>query len=444
MPGKTEIQWTDFSWNPVTGCTKVSAGCDNCYASTFAERFRGVPGHPYEQGFDLKLWPARLDMPVRWTKPRKIFVNSMSDLFHADIPTEFIDAVFGAMAAAPRHVYQVLTKRPQRMARYANDPETPRRVETMKHVALAGRLPERFADEREVPLANWPGYSVSNKGRVFSDRRTAHRELEPESGEKGHARVTLYRDGESVRQLVHRLVLEAFDRPAKDGEQGCHINGDSSVNALWNLRWGSQVDNWDDSKRHGTRRRYFKLTEPDVIAIKARLATGESAYAVAKDYPVSDTQIRNIGRGDQWTPQPTPEWPLSSVWLGTSVENQEAAFRIDSLVKTPAAVRFLSCEPLLGPLNLDKWLWNNDPCTPGLDDGCPDSPTYWLDWIITGGESGTGHRPCNPDWVRSIRDQCLDGHVAFFHKQWGGHTPKAGGRLLDGIEWNEMPAPPSP
>jgi protein gp37 len=228
------IEWTDATWNPVTGCTQVSAGCDHCYAKTFAERFRGVPGHPYEQGFDLKLWPERINMPLIWKKPRRIFVNSMSDLFHVDVPDVFIHQVFATMVAADQHIYQVLTKRPQRLARMAKD------------------LP-------------WPDH----------------------------------------------------------------------------------------------------------------------------------------------------------IWVGVSIESNEVTWRADFLRKVPAAVRFISAEPLIGPidrLNLDG-----------------------IHWVITGGESGHGHRPCDPDWVRDARDRCRLAGVSFFHKQWGGHTSKVGGRELDGRTWDEMP-----
>lgn len=119
MPGSSAIEWTDATWNPVTGCDKVSPGCAHCYAETFAERWRGIPGHPYEQGFDLRLWPERLDYPLRWKRPRLIFVNSMSDLFHPAVPEEFIGAVFDVMLRADHHVFQVLTKRPERLAEMA-------------------------------------------------------------------------------------------------------------------------------------------------------------------------------------------------------------------------------------------------------------------------------------------------------------------------------------
>jgi protein gp37 len=239
MADKSAIEWTDATWNPVTGCTKVSAGCDHCYAETFAERFRGVPGHPYEQGFDLRFWPERLATPLSWRRPRMVFVNSMSDLFHERVPASYIRLVFDTMAAADWHVFQVLTKRPGRMA------------------------------------------SV-------------------------------------VRQL----------RPH----------------------------------------------------------------------------------------------PLDHVWLGTSIETDRYVWRAGKVRETPAAVRFLSLEPLLGPL--------------------PRLSLESIDWVIVGGESGPGHRPLDMAWVRDIRDQCLADGVPFFFKQVGGRSPKAGGRLLDGRTWDEMPARP--
>ena len=118
MGDKSSIEWTDATWNFVTGCKHISPGCDHCYAMTFAERFRGVPNHPYEQGFDLRLWPERLDLPLQWKKPRRIFVNSMSDLFHVAVPDSFLHAVFDVIQRTPQHTYQILTKRAQRLPRY--------------------------------------------------------------------------------------------------------------------------------------------------------------------------------------------------------------------------------------------------------------------------------------------------------------------------------------
>lgn len=138
MSARSDIEWTDATWNPVTGCTKISSGCDNCYAERFAERFRGVKGHPYEQGFSLRLWPSRLHYPKHWRKPRMIFVNSMSDLFHKKIRRDFIDDVFNTMEEADWHVYQVLTKRSSLMRNY---------------------LKSRYCD-REMPIHIWCGVTV--------------------------------------------------------------------------------------------------------------------------------------------------------------------------------------------------------------------------------------------------------------------------------------------
>jgi protein gp37 len=239
MADKSAIEWTDATWNPVTGCTKISAGCDNCYAARFAERWRGTPGHPFEAGFDLTLRPNRLEQPLRWEKPRRIFVNSMSDLFHKDVPTYFIDDVFGIMDRAHWHQFQVLTKRPEIMQRH---------------------MEQQYGSSHVVP---------------------------------------------------------------------------------------------------------------------------------------------------------------PNIWLGVSVEEAKVKRRIDVLRMTPARVRFLSIEPLIGPLG-------------ELD-------LAGIHWVIVGGESGPGARPIHPDWVREIRDQCIAQNVPFFFKQWGGIRPKSNGCELDGREWNEMP-----
>jgi protein gp37 len=235
MADRSTIEWTDATWNPVTGCRQLSPGCDHCYALRFAERFRGVEGHPYSQGFDLRLWPQRLNLPLTWKAPRRIFVNSMSDLFHEDIPDEYVERVFSVMEQASWNIFQVLTKRPRRMAR------------------LAHRLP-------------WPHH----------------------------------------------------------------------------------------------------------------------------------------------------------IWAGTSVELDRFTWRSNSCLKdVPAAVRFVSAEPLLGPL--------------------PSLRLDGIQWVIAGGESGPGHRPCEGDWVRDLRDRCQTSGAAFFFKQWGGVTHKTGGRILDGQTWDEVP-----
>jgi protein gp37 len=267
MADHSAIEWTDATWNPVTGCIEVSEGCNHCYARTFAERFRGVPGHPYEQGFDLRLWPERLAAPLRWRRPRRVFVNSMSDLFQDGVPDEFVAEVFAVMGLASRHSFQVLTKRPGRMASLLRRPE----------------------------FSGWMFAAMEARGEV------------------------------------------------------------------------------DDFR-----------------------------------------------------------WPLPNVWLGTSVEDQRwAQIRIPKLLEAPAAVRFLSCEPLLGPIDL-----RDVPLQPSA--GVQrEWPGYG--WVIVGGESGNGARNMDPGWARSLRDQCATMGVSFFFKQWGGRTPKAGGRDLDGRTWDEYP-----
>jgi protein gp37 len=281
MADKSAIEWTDATWNPTTGCDRVSPGCAHCYALDLAGRLKTMGAPAYQRdgdpqtsgpGFGLTLHPDRLELPLRWTKPRRIFVDSMSDLFHPEVSDAYIAEVFGVMAAADQHVFQVLTKRPERM-----------------HQLLGQRA--------VITHEGWQGWWWKQVMPAFVEHR-------------------LVRDGGTFAE---------YDRQ-------CY---------------------------------------------------------------------------------------LRNVWLGTSVENARWTTRIDELRSTPAAVRFLSCEPLLGDLGT-------------LD-------LTGIDWVITGGESGPDHRPIDPDWVRSIRDQCQAVGVAFFHKQWGGRTPKSGGRELDGRTWDEMP-----
>jgi protein gp37 len=255
---------------PVTGCDEVSPGCAHCYAKTFAERWRGIPGHPYEQGFDLKLWPERLEIPLRWRKPRMIFVNSMSDLFHEDVPRSFIRQVFSTMGLSPHHTFQVLTKRPERMREEIND----------------------------FGLWSWARRSATN----------------------------------------------------------------------------------DD--------------------------------------------------------------PLPNVWLGTSIENRRFVHRADELREIPAEVRFISAEPLLGPLVWDAGDGLGRQTSTGYvwaDYTGPQLDLTAIDWLIVGGESGPHHRPMRPEWVRDLRDVAQQAGTAFFFKQVGGTRPKSGGRELDGRTWDEMP-----
>jgi protein gp37 len=277
---KSAIEWTDATWNPVTGCSKVSPGCAHCYAETLAltrlrgrEGYPGLPWTPANAAENVVLRPARLDQPLRWKRPRRIFVNSLSDLFHDQVPNGFIDDVFGVMAACRYravgddafawHTFQILTKRPDRMRDY-----------------------------------------------LSTDRR---------------------------------------------------------------LAWAAAAVHYGGGK------------DPDGIS-------DQTAFG-----PVA----------------------LPNVWLGTSIENDRFTGRADALRETPAAVRFLSLEPLLGPL-------------PSLD-------LAGIGWVIAGGESGPGFRAPAAAWVRDIRDRCVEAGVPFLFKQWGGRTSKAGGRELDGREWLQYP-----
>jgi protein gp37 len=238
---KTGIEWTDKTWNPTVGCDKVSLGCGHCYAEALTKRFPKT----FKNEFNLTLHPERLTEPLKWRKPCKVFVNSMSDLFHKDVPLEFIQEVFDICKQVPQHTFQILTKRHERL------------------VELASQL----------------------------------------------------------------------------------------------------------------------------------------------------------------------EWH-SNIWMGVSVENQKMANeRIPALLKVPSAIRFLSVEPMLGEIDFTQ---SKVAVHAGND-------IFWVDWVICGGESGIGHRPIKIEWVRSLRDQCQKACVPFFFKQWGGHTPKAGGNELDGVVWQQFP-----
>jgi protein gp37 len=258
----SSIEWTDATWNPTRGCTKVAPGCKHCYAETFAERFRGVKDHPYEQGFDPRTAPDQLGLPLTWKRPRKIFVDSMSDLFHESFDFRYIAAVFGVMAACKWHTFQILTKRPARAAEWFS----------------------------------W----VRRQAAVGLECAGALHPLAVVTGSANH-------------------ILGIGSLPVPPGD----------------------LESW--------------------------------------------------------------LWPLPNVWIGTSIANQDDADKnIHILRQIPAAVRFLSVEPLIGPV---------------------DASIRGIDWVIVGGESGHGARPMHPDWVRSLRDQCVAAKVPFFFKQWGEWAP---------------------
>lgn len=472
---ETKIEWAQRVWNPVAGCQAVSPGCANCYAATMTRRLEAMGQADYAglttaKHFNgvVRCLPHKLDVPLRRKKPTTWFVNSMSDLFHKDVPFEFIDRVFAVMALCTQHTFQVLTKRPERMAEYLGDPQRPFNVAKAADAVLVSQeMADTPYELRPLEVAD--KYFVDNGGQVFTlngsatcvwcgtafaggqqdsifcgqkCRSASHysgtqgrnrepsgrtmRQVTSDTGEDGHMRVHLIGHG---KELVHRLVLSTFDRDPAGDEQVCHRDGNPMNNHIANLRWGSHEDNWEDRKRHGNHRSYCKLTADEVSEIKHLLACGHSAYSLARRFRVSDTQVRNIGRGDQWATSATIPWPLPGVWVGTSVENQAAEERIPHLLRCPAAIRFLSCEPLLGPLDLFDWLEDHDfdPDDP-LDyeerEALGDPPT--IDWVICGGESGPRARPCDVEWIRFIVKQCREAGVPCFVKQLGSHPIENG------------------
>lgn len=383
--------------------------------------------------FDKKwnpISPAGLDekvllAPLRWRKPRKIFVCSMTDLFGEWVPDDMLDRIIAVMALCPQHTFQVLTKRPKRMREYCSSELTPFRI---ARSIDALRASGNRGDEEILPIDGYPGYFASSHGVIYSDRRGQRRALRPDVGDQGHCRVQLHRDGSGIRGdrlLVHRIILETFEGPPPAPDiQGRHRDGNPKNNALANLQWGDQSSNWSDSKRHGNHRRYSKLTVEQVAEIRRRHSGGDTGEALAREFSVSATQIRNIASGRRWNVEAPIEWPLPNVWKGVTAENQPAADeRIPQLLTTPAAVRWVSYEPALGPLDAGQWL---EPAeehgvdlsrSPGSKVGGCVGVHPALDWIVCGGESGHHARPMHPDWARSIRAQCKEAGVAFFMKQ---------------------------
>jgi protein gp37 len=298
MSQVSTIEWTDASWNPTRGCDEIAPGCAHCYAKRFAERFRGVVGHAYEQGFDPRLAPDKLGEPLTWKAPKKIFVDSMSDLFHEAFDFDYIAACFGVMAAAWWHTHQVLTKRPERAAEFFAWLETQHNPDRYRHPELIE-----------------------------------------------HAAVVAEKHGQM--EIANRLFRAANDR---------------------------------------------------------------------------------VGKG---------LWPLPNVWIGTSIANQtDADKNVPHLLQIPAAIRFLSVEPLLGPVDLSRFLklarfkadYDSLVANCGGEDRLP-AHLRWngklppsIQWLIVGGESGPGARPCNVEWIRSIVRQCAAADVALFTKQLGSRA----------------------
>lgn len=454
--GKTAIEWTDETWNPIRGCSRVSEGCRNCYAEQQAARIvRMGDGKPTPYDGLVKLvgpdkeprWtgvvsfvPDVLSVPLRRRKPTRYFVNSMSDLFHEALSNEQIAAVFGVMAACPQHTFQCLTKRPARMREFLTHPEVRTWIARAKDAALVDYEHKEFESWRGIP--GFAGYEASSHGRIRNvDGKLIQQQLNDHE-QIGRYTVSIYKYGNQTTQFVHRLVLLAFAGPPREGEEACHRNGNKIDNRSVNLRWGTRSENQREKVRHGSRGGPAKLTTEQAAEIRHRRAGGETQQSIADAFGVSRSLVSMIESGAVWGDPDLP-WPLPNVWLGVSVEDQAAADeRIPELLRTPAAVRFLSCEPLLGPVDLERWLWK--PCADGFDffTGEPalgDMEARGdLNWVIAGCESGPGARPADAAWYRSLRDQCAEAGVPFFLKQAThlvepGRFYKVGENLLDSI-----------
>jgi protein gp37 len=463
------ISYCDETWNPIVGCTHVSEGCRSCWAEKEArlhyhsEFPNGWDGH-------VRVFPERLEWPLHRRKPIRIAVGLMGDWCHSNVPVEFRDRIMAIATLCPQHTFIFLTKRADEMWQYYSDPKTPFRIAKAMDCIEVEQEIAAMGPEEIRAIKEYPGYYVSDRGRILSSsgssrclfcgkevlgiatkqycskkcrqnacfyRRTGRpregerflQEMSPDAGEQGHMRVMFYRDGKTWRELVHRLVLSAFVREPIGDEQACHRNGDARINALPNLRWGSYEDNWADRIRHGNGQSHSKISIEQVNAIRKRHGDGETAESLAREFCISPTQIRNIAYGDQWNIAPAIIWPLLNCHLGVSCENQAAADeRIPFLLQTPAAVRFVSLEPLLSSVNLKPWI-NRCFCGHDANFAPPwlhNNPTdhkAMLDWVIVGGESGLGARAMHLDWVRSIRDQCQSAAVPFYFKQWGEWAP---------------------
>jgi protein gp37 len=376
MSANTSIEWTDRTWNPVRGCALVSDGCRNCYAMKQAHRFSG-PGKPYEGLTEIgpagprwtgrvRLVPEALDEPLRWRKPQRIFVNSMSDLFHEDVPEEFIDRVFAVMALAPRHMFQILTKRPARMLAYLCSPGLSQRV------AVTMALRSRCVDP--------PGID----------------------------------DLANARATHHAAVVDHSVRALDDDE-------------LVVLEWEIKGMEFERRRFSATQREFEREEDGVSFVVSSNQASLLQSHARSPGEVLGDRHDASDGPGIH---AGLKSWPLPNVWLGVSAENQKTADdRIPLLLQTPAAVRFVSAEPLLGSINLNSIRWETQGAGgPAFVDVCGGTfctigghglPGPKLDWVIVGGESGAGARPCEVSWFRSIVEQCRAADVAVFVKQLG-------------------------
>jgi protein gp37 len=456
MGDKTNIEWADSTWNPIVGCSIVSHGCTNCYAMKWAaQKLDGQVPHYEDTTKKVNgnaVWTGKvalapdhiLTAPLRWKKPRRVFVNSMGDLFHESVPDEWIDKVFAVMALTPQHTFQCLTKRANRMRAYCSAPDVTHRVAK----AIDAIQVDREHDPNEVWLAvpGYEPYEASSHGRVRRDGEVLREQINPLYGRPS---VTIWISNEPTTIYVHKLVLLAHRGQPAEGEEAGHRNGNPADNRLANLRWITRAQNQAEKVRHGSSGGPAKLTRDQASEIRLKRRAGAKQQALADEYGVSRSLISMIESGAVWPD--ALNWPLPNCWLGVSAEDQQRADeRIPDLLATPAAVRFVSAEPLLGPVNLGRIRItpNHHTIIDALDGyantGGPQPYRAKLDWVIVGGESGPRARPMHPDWARQIRDQCVAAGTPFFFKQWGEYSPpwplsKGNYVGFDRVYWCETP-----
>lgn len=415
------IAWTDETWNPIRGCSRVSEGCRNCYAEVVAARFSG-PGQAYE-GLARRTskgearWTGKIMFvekhlldPLRWKEPRRIFVNSMSDLFHEDVSDEQLDRIFAVMALADRHQFQVLTKRPQRMLEYVNEPGRCRAVASAI-ARIGNRQPRQGLADSEA------------KGRAAGARRRISKGIESLSLQESPCGVE---DSPGLPGDLGNAQRKANERVSASSGVGSSARSNSA-------RDYDQSPERSEGQQRAVESRTSDLigTAPSRVGCPTGSKEPAKRITASEDTPhrggrSGNTRATAAGRSGEGSGGTIPDeaegnlgdllpedlethlaWPLPNLWLGVSVENQAAADeRIPILLDTPAAVRFLSCEPLLGPLQFPL--------------PCKDS-RFWSDlhWIICGGESGAHARPCDVEWIRDIVKQCADAKVPCFIKQMG-------------------------
>nr|VFK14574.1 MAG: Phage protein Gp37/Gp68 [Candidatus Kentron sp. LFY] len=377
MANRSAIEWTEYTWNPVTGCTKISGGCKHCYAQRMSKRLAGRYGYPPDNPFQVTLHPDKLETPLKLRKPGMIFVCSMGDLFHDDVPFHFIDKVFDTMWRTPWHTYQLLTKRPERMVDYILE-RAYRRHFGWTNYSRGAIAPGDILSFEQILMRDICGYMDISEGKEWAC-------MHPELGD-------------------HR--------------------GDEYTCASYEC--------------------------PIAYEIGDRETLEEIGVADEYDFD-SDGYVQDATEWMRIQSRPRHAWP-GNVWLGFSAENQLAfskrmpIFRRLRWELPKETILFWSYEPAIGPVDTTIPYYAED-TKPNwspferyeFSEGSVQLGVPYLNWIVAGGETGPKARNVEPDWIRSVRDQCIGAEIPFFFKHWGGKNKKKTGRMLDDKTWDGMP-----